>query len=50
MPYKSKPDGKLVKSFEESLVGVLGESGAKALVKLGGIPEDKFDPRTINGR
>lgn len=49
MPYKSKPDGKLVKSFEESLVGVLGESGAKALVKLGGIPEDKFDPRTING-
>ncbi len=48
MPHKPKPDGKLVKSFEESLVAVLGESGAKALVKLGGIPEDKFDPRTIN--
>ncbi len=48
MAHKPKPDGKLVKSFEDSLVAVLGESGAKALVKLGGIPEDKFDPRTIN--
>lgn len=48
MPHKPKPDGKLVKSFEESLVAVLDESGAKALVKLGGIPEDNFNPRTIN--
>ncbi|MBI3115881.1 MAG: hypothetical protein HYZ12_00935 [Thaumarchaeota archaeon] len=48
MARDSKVDGKLVKGLQESLTAVLGESGAKALVKLGGIPENRFDPESID--
>jgi hypothetical protein len=41
-------DKKLVKGFEDSLMSVLGESGAKAVMKLGNVPGDKFDSGAID--
>jgi hypothetical protein len=44
----SELDKKLLEGFENSLISVLGESGAKALMKLGNVPEDKFDAKAID--
>lgn len=43
-----KIDRKLVEGLEQSFASVLGKNEAKALLKLAGIPEDKFDPKAIN--
>lgn len=48
MATSQKVDRRLLEELEGSLAAVIGEGGAKAVVKLAGIPEDKFDPRAIN--
>jgi hypothetical protein len=45
---EAKADAKLVQVFEESLKSVLGESGAKAIMKLGNVPENRFDANAID--
>jgi len=44
----SPVDKKLLDGLEDSLASILGESGAKALMKIGNIPQDEFDTKAID--
>ena len=39
---------KLVKGLEQSLAHLFGDSGSEALLSLGKVPRDKFDPGSID--